>query len=159
MKKLVIILLMFLVLTGCESAGSTSGTFVCEGDVVSTFDGVDVTLYTTHTFYVTDGYLEKEEYAVHTKYADIEAYYNTTPSQYYQDLIYACNSWVTQNGFTLLMPEDTGDSIIVTYVTDYTDLSVFSADALPENALNGDKTKVKYKKFIENYYPGCKLDK
>lgn len=159
MKKLVIILLMALVLTGCGQPKDIDGAFVCEGDVVSTFDGVDVTLYTTHTFYVTDGYLEKEEYAQYTKYEDIEAHYNTTPSQYYKDLIYASENWVKENGFYMIMPIDTGDSIVATYVTDYTDLSAFSADTLPERALNKDKTKVVYEKFVEEYYPGCKLDK
>ena len=159
MKKLLIVLLMFLVLTGCGSAESTSGTFVCEGDVISTFDGVDVTLHTKHTFYVTDGYLDREEYAEYTSHDIISKYYNTTPEQYYNDLVHASNTWVSENGFSLAMPENTGEYIITTYVTDYSDLSVFSEDALPVKALNGDKTKVKYKKFVENYYPGCKLDK
>ena len=155
MKKIVLALLLLLAMTGC-GVKDIDGVFICEGTAVSTFDGVELTLYTEHAFYVTDGYLEKEVYSIYTPYDVINDYYNTTPEEYYNDLIHASNTWVSENGFSIEMPTNTGESIIVSNVTDYTDLSVFDEDNYPSKAVNKDK--VVYEKFVEEYYPGCKLE-
>lgn len=164
MKKLGLLTVMLFMLFGCnhEVVKDVDGVFVCGYHTKTIMnDSIEFDSYIEQLITVTDGYIDTVENRYYITYDDIETYYKQTVDSYYDDLYYSYENMVSDPGFSVLAPMDTGEAIVTIDTVDYRNLSIFQKGYLPEKALNIKGNRIVYQKYYDNYLGkySCELKK